>query len=405
VNDFATYARTLSPVDVAPVPAVAERSCGEERALRVVERIIILYPGETSSERINNPQNYSLSRLLLYLNRASDAPIYFLNAARRYERYGNIEFLHCSLGNVLSMPFRDVRHRNTLIVNQGHGYSTYAMLLRRALPRSRLLVRIGGVYYGRAFIESPRFDTERRTLRYLRNADMILSTADGTPVDVYMQQLGIAREKYRKWLNGFPDIPNAGGWRRRDQVVCISRLSAEKGIDYVIEAFAEASSDLHRPHKLVIVGDGPQLKALRDLSIRLGVADRVDFVGQADDIARHLYEARLLVSGLANNPIMEAIATGTPVVAVELGETSKLYGRYPNVHIVDYPPGGCGRIDEAHRPALVRDTAARLVRVLNSHHDHEPLAPRPALYGWPERLKAECALYDSLFAPRPASVS
>mgnify|MGYP006174791827 CR=1 FL=1 len=62
--------------------------------MKNVDRIVILYPGETSSERINQPANYSFSRLLQRLHAEDRIPIYFLNQSQRFERYGNIRFIH-----------------------------------------------------------------------------------------------------------------------------------------------------------------------------------------------------------------------------------------------------------------------------------------------------------------------
>jgi glycosyltransferase involved in cell wall biosynthesis len=228
---------------------------------------------------------------------------------------------------------------------------------------------------------------------------MVLSTADGTPVDYFMQRVGIPRERYRKWINGFPEIPNSGGHRRGNQIVCISRLSEEKSVDYVIRSFAAALPRLREPHRLVIVGDGAHRPALEKLAAELGVSSMVEFAGETFDIAPHLYSSKLLVSGLANNPVMEAIATGTPVITVEIGEIAALYGHHPNVHVMDYPPGGVGRIEEPFLTPLVTATADRIATVLNEH-PVPPAVPTPAarLYSWDQRLQDEIDLYDELFA-------
>jgi glycosyltransferase involved in cell wall biosynthesis len=238
----------------------------------------------------------------------------------------------------------------------------------------------------------------------LKRADMILSTADGTPVDFFMERVGIRLDRYRKWLNGFPSLENNDGHRRADQIVCISRLSPEKGVDYVIRSYALARPHLHRHHTLVIVGGGESTDELKKLTRDLGIADYVRFEGDSFDIASYLYSSKLLVSGLANNPIMEAIATGTPVVAVELGETAELYGMYPNVHIVGYPPGGCGRIPAQYMDALCKDTAAVMVDVLNKYPRIENNAASNGrkLFGWDERLEQELDLYEAMFSdPEP----
>lgn len=372
--------------------------------MKHVERIIILYPGETSSERINTPGNYSLSRLLVRLAKTDDVPIYFLNWSRRHERYATIEFIHFTAFNFLKLLLRFAFRRNSLIVSQTGAYGVHARILRAVMPGSRVLVRLGGVYYGREYLESPAFRLARRGLRRrLAFADMVMSTADGTPVDVYMCQLGIAPHRYRKMMNGFPAIANDSGARRANRILCVSRLSPEKCIDYVVRSFAAALPRLTATHTLVIVGDGPERAALHLLATQLGVGEHVEFAGESYDVGPYLYGSKVLVSGLANNTVIEAIATATPVITVELGEMRALYGSFPNVRVVDYPPGGYGKIPPQHLPMLVRQTADALVALLNDYPSDVSAVRRSDLYSWDERLRDEIQLYETMLAPIPAS--
>lgn len=369
-----------------------------------VERIIILYPGETSSDRINTPGNYSLSRLLVHLNRTDDVPVYFLNWAPRNERYGNIEFIHFTALNYLKLLSRVAFRRNTLIVSQTGAYGAQARLLRAMMPGSRILVRLGGVYYGKEYIESPAFRASRRRLRRrLSFADVVVSTADGTPVDLYMRQLGIPPQRYRKMMNGFPVIANEPGVERTNRLVCISRLSPEKNIDYVIRAFAAALPRLGAPHRLTIVGDGPERGALEALAATLGIGKQVEFAGESYDVGPFLYASKALVSGLANNTVIEAIATGTPVITVELGEMQSLYGAFPNVRVVDYAPGGYGRIPAAHLALLVQRTADAIVDLLNDYPAVASDVRLPDLCSWDERIQNELQLYETMLDPISAS--
>lgn len=369
--------------------------------MRNVKRIVILYPGETSSKRINTPGNYSLSRLLLHLHANDTTPIYFLNWSPQRETYGSIEFVPFTTFNFLKLAARLMFSRRTLIISQTGAYAVCARVLRGIMPKSRILVRLGGVYYGAEHLRSPAFRSHMRKFRRsLSHADMIICTADGTPVDLYMRELGIPAHRYRKLLNGFPVIPNAAHRDRESRILCISRLSPEKGVDYVIRSFAASIPRLTEPYTLTIVGDGPEREALQSLARELGVSASIDFVGESYDIGKYLYASKLLLSGLSNNTIMEAIATDTPVVGVELGEVKDLYGQFQDVQVVDYPPGGCGRIAPAQMPGLVKRTADAIVEMLGRSVPRPDLPPRSsALYGWDERLQAEIDLYESMLAP------
>ncbi len=78
--------------------------------------------------------------------------------------------------------------------------------------------------------------------------------------------------------------------------ITVSRLSAQKGVDINIRAFAEIAADLPDA-RLVIVGDGPDRDKLPPLARELGVADRVRFTGSLppDEVRRELEEATVFL--------------------------------------------------------------------------------------------------------------
>ena len=366
-----------------------------------VRRIVILYPGATSWERVSKPANYSLSRLLIHLRQRGDVPICLLNQSAHHEQDGNVEFIHFTNRNFLNLLVRSARKRGTLIISQNGAYHRHAKLLRAAMPGSRILVRLGGVYFGRQYLESAAFEPIRRVhRRRLAAADMIISTADGTPVDLYMSKVGVERNRYEKWLNGLPLIANDEKHERANRIVCISRLHQEKAIDYVVRSFAAALPRLPEPCTLRIVGDGPDLENLRSLCRELRITEWVEFVGHADDVGPHLYSSKLLVTGLANNSILEAIATGTPVVTVDLGEMRTLYGDFPNVHVIDYLPGGYGRIPADYLPGLVKSTSDAIVGIITARPSPNGQVSGAIFesHGWDRRLRMELELYERLLA-------
>jgi glycosyltransferase involved in cell wall biosynthesis len=77
-----------------------------------------------------------------------------------------------------------------------------------------------------------------------------------------------------------------------------------------------------------IAGDGPEKAVLLELARRLGLTDRVQFVGHVDDPAGFLQDIDIyvqcsLAEGLSNSTL-EAMACGLPVVATDVGGTSEL---------------------------------------------------------------------------------
>jgi glycosyltransferase involved in cell wall biosynthesis len=126
-------------------------------------------------------------------------------------------------------------------------------------------------------------------------------------------------------------------------VVCAGWFIPEKGIDDLLHA---AKSVLAvRPDTLfVIVGDGPQDEALKDLSIALGIASHVRFTGLRSDVERIMGMSDIVAvpsvwqeaAALVNT---EAMALERPVVATRVGGIPEL--------VAD---GVTGRIIEPHAP-------------------------------------------------------
>lgn len=59
----------------------------------------------------------------------------------------------------------------------------------------------------------------------------------------------------------------------------VGRLAPEKGLDYLLQAFARIAAEEPRA-RLLLAGDGPERPKLQDLAIRLGIADKVVFPGE-----------------------------------------------------------------------------------------------------------------------------
>lgn len=103
-------------------------------------------------------------------------------------------------------------------------------------------------------------------------------------------------------------------------LICVGRLSPEKGQAGLLEAFAKLR-ERHEGLQLRLVGDGPEREALEALASDLRLGDSITFVGRLseaetlDEIARS--DILVLPSFMEGLPIvlMEAMAVGVPVVA------------------------------------------------------------------------------------------
>lgn len=103
----------------------------------------------------------------------------------------------------------------------------------------------------------------------------------------------------------------------------LARLSWEKGIARAVTAMAEVghSSD---EVMMLIAGDGPQRSELAELAERMGVHDRVQFLGHVEDTRQVLAaaDAVVLPSTVPETgplALKEAMGAGKPVIASRVG--------------------------------------------------------------------------------------
>ena len=127
-------------------------------------------------------------------------------------------------------------------------------------------------------------------------------------------------------LRSLPERASHGGPLR---LICVGRLSPEKGQAGLLESFAAARRG--KPDiELVFVGDGPERQQLEAAATRLGVADAVTFAGRRGEreTLEQIASADVLVlsSFMEGLPIvlMEAMALGTPVIATRVAGIPEL---------------------------------------------------------------------------------
>ena len=102
----------------------------------------------------------------------------------------------------------------------------------------------------------------------------------------------------------------------------IGRLSSEKGVEFLLDAFAQVvAREINA--QLMIIGKGKELERLQIRARRLGIEQRVSFCGQQDALAGYFEALDILVlpslsEGLPN-VVLEAMAFQKPVIATRVG--------------------------------------------------------------------------------------
>jgi glycosyltransferase involved in cell wall biosynthesis len=137
-------------------------------------------------------------------------------------------------------------------------------------------------------------------------------------------------------LSDFALRPACEPWLKRelglrdDDFLCcaIGQINPRKGLDSLIGGMKRIASDVPQMH-LAIIGaplfnrDAKYRDALVAQAARLGLADRVHFIGFRNDIANILRGADLLIHNANEESfglvLVEAMASGTPVLATRVG--------------------------------------------------------------------------------------
>lgn len=107
----------------------------------------------------------------------------------------------------------------------------------------------------------------------------------------------------------------------------VARLTPEKNIGRLIEAFSKIENK-HSSAKLVIVGDGIGMAALKMLAERICEKDRVIFTGTINEpeMIVPAFDIFALSSDTEQMPIsvLEAMAAGKAVVSTDVGDTKNM---------------------------------------------------------------------------------
>ncbi len=144
--------------------------------------------------------------------------------------------------------------------------------------------------------------------------------------------------------------------------------------------------------QLLIAGEGPERARLEALAARLGVADRVRFLGSVPHRELPSLYAAADVMVLASeregwaNVLLEAMACGTPVVATEAWGAREAIGEE-----------GAGLvINEATAPAL----AAAIARMLTEPPPRSFVRAYAERFSWDEVSAGQLALFRRILADR-----
>ena len=113
----------------------------------------------------------------------------------------------------------------------------------------------------------------------------------------------------------------------RQHIICVARFHPIKDHTMLVRGFALASVKLPNAD-LLLAGEGPDRGLIEDLARSLGIADRLKFLGVRNDVPDLMRAADLFAmtsaSEAASLTLMEAMASGCPVVVTDVGGNPEL---------------------------------------------------------------------------------
>jgi glycosyltransferase involved in cell wall biosynthesis len=155
-----------------------------------------------------------------------------------------------------------------------------------------------------------------------------------------------------------PDLRRTAG--NRALVLTPARLTDQKGLPHLLHAVASLDDVF-----LAVAGDGPDRDELEALAADLGLTERIVFLGHRRDVPALLAAADVVVlpslwEGLPL-ALLEAMASGTPVISTRVGGIPELIVSGCNGLLVE--PGDSAALAAAIRELLDdRDLAGRFAR-------------------------------------------
>jgi glycosyltransferase involved in cell wall biosynthesis len=344
-----------------------------------------------------------------------------------------VEKIDQKLRFALAFPWLAAKHAEQLLragdvkYDAIYAYEAHAVLAARLLRRRGIRLPLVARYQGTVMHAALK-----DTLLYYRRfeealalqtpASLIIMTDDGTQGDEVLAKLNPASKgRVRFWRNGLdldrlqPAPPVERAIARADLeiperafvMLTASRLAAWKRVDRAVRAMRRVRTWLPDA-LLLVVGDGEERARLEALARELGVAANVRFAGAVPqrDVLRYMHAADvfLAVADLSNvgNPLLEAMACGMCIVAVDAGDTRDL--------VAD---GRTGRlVDNSQRSGFVKTLEDRLADLLvalaGDAPQRERLAEAAAAYAaehfwtWEQRMAAELEAVGALVASASA---
>ena len=171
----------------------------------------------------------------------------------------------------------------------------------------------------------------------------------------------------------------------------IAEVKNQKLLVDGVRRLVESRPELRENLRLVLVGDGPLYDSLQVYISEIGISDLVWMAGDRDDIPQlmqlmDIFVLPSLAEGISNT-VLEAMATGLPIIATNVGGNSELISDGENGRLITVDDDQC--LAETIGD-LIDDSEVR------SQMGQNGLNRVRSTFNWPKTVNEYLSVYDEL---------
>ncbi|GAO34858.1 sugar transferase [Sulfuricella sp. T08] len=322
----------------------------------------------------------------------SDVPIYSLD-----KKPGKDLGLYVRLGRLLRQLKPDIVHTRNLAALEGQVVAAIAVSARRVHGEHGREVDVAGLNIKYNLLRRMIRPFVHRYIAVSRDLEQWLIDQIGVePSRIKQIYNGVDSQKFRPWRVEDPAPP----WQAQlanDQHVIIGsvgRMAVIKDHLTLVRAFImliQQHPQLRETTRLVIVGDGPCRENCAQLLAEAGLSDCAYLMGEQNDVAELMRAMDIFVlpslgEGVSNT-ILEAMATGLPVVATQVGGNPELVQASVTGRLIpaDAPQAMAQALFDYVNDAQLRVSHGRAGRAIIEHQ-----------YSLPTMVSAYMQTYDTV---------
>lgn len=259
----------------------------------------------------------------------SDVSIYSLD-----KKPGKDLGLYVRLGRLLRQLKPDIVHTRNLTALEGQVVAAITVPARRVHGEHGREVDIAGLNIKYNLLRRMIRPFVHRYITVSRDLERWLVDQIGVePSRIRQIYNGVDSQKFRPWRKEDPAPPWQAKFANDQHVIIgsVGRMAAIKDHLTLVRAFImliQQHPHLRETTRLVIVGDGPCRENCTQLLAQAGLSDCAYLMGERSDVAELMRAMDIFVlpslgEGISNT-ILEAMATGLPVLATQVGGNPEL---------------------------------------------------------------------------------